>query len=101
MRVLKKGKEVIIDLETVIVKNKEIDDTDIDGERVMMNMNKGQYFMMNTVGSDIWNSIDEPKDVDFIINQLLVKYEVDYETCKSEVISFIEKLKDAELINIK
>lgn len=101
MGLIKKDNYEVIKLDTVIVKNKEIDDTDIDGEKVMINLDKGQYFMMNAVGTDIWNSIDEPIGIECIINNLLEKYEIDYKTCESEVISFIEALKDAELINIK
>ena len=39
-------KDFGIDLDTIINKNLEIDDTDLDGEKVMMNLDKGEYFMM-------------------------------------------------------
>ena len=53
-------KDLEINLDTVINKNLEIDDTDLDGEKVMMNLDKGEYFMMNEVGSRIWEIISEP-----------------------------------------
>lgn len=101
MKLVKEEKDLIINVNTVVVKNKDIDDTDIDGEKVMMDMDKGKYFMMNIVGADIWSNIDEPINVQAIIMKLLEKYDVDYITCESEVINFIEKLRDAELVNIK
>lgn len=32
-------------LETVVERNHEIDASDLDGEKVMMDLEKGQYFM--------------------------------------------------------
>ena len=78
----------------------EIDDTDLDGEKVMMNLDKGEYFMMNEVGSRIWDIIIEPINVKGIIEALLSEYEVDEETCTDTVIEFLGRLNNAELISI-
>lgn len=93
-------KDYGINLETVINKNLEIDDTDLDGEKVMMNLDKGEYFMMNEVGSRIWEIISEPINVKEIINTLRNEYEVDEETCKDTVIEFLGRLNHADLISI-
>lgn len=93
-------KDYGINLETVINKNLEIDDTDLDGEKVMMNLDKGEYFMMNEVGSRIWEIISEPINVKEIISTLRNEYEVDEETCKDTVIEFLGRLNHADLISI-
>ena len=93
-------KDYGINLDTVINKNLEIDDTDLDGEKVMMNLDKGEYFMMNEVGSRIWEIISEPINVKDIINTLRNEYEVDEETCKDTVIEFLGRLNNADLISI-
>ncbi len=93
-------KDYGINLDTVINKNLEIDDTDLDGEKVMMNLDKGEYFMMNEVGSRIWEIISEPINVKDIINTLRNEYEVDEETCKDTVIEFLGRLDNADLISI-
>lgn len=93
-------KDYGINLETVINKNLEIDDTDLDGEKVMMNLDKGEYFMMNEVGSRIWEIISEPINVKEIISTLRNEYEVDEETCKDTVIEFLGRLGNADLISI-
>lgn len=89
-----------INLDTIINKNLEIDDTDLDGEKVMMNLDKGEYFMMNEVGSRIWEIISEPINVKEIISTLRNEYEVDEETCKDTVIEFLGRLDNADLISI-
>ena len=89
-----------INLDTIINKNLEIDDTDLDGEKVMMNLDKGEYFMMNEVGSRIWEIINEPMNVKSIVDALRSEYEVDEETCKDTVIEFLGRLNNADLISI-
>ena len=93
-------KDFGINLDTIINKNLEIDDTDLDGEKVMMNLDKGEYFMMNEVGSRIWEIISEPVNVKGIIDTLRCEYEVDEETCKDTVVEFLGRLNNADLISI-
>ena len=93
-------KDYGVNLDSVVSKNEEIDDTDLDGEKVMMNLDKGEYFMMNEVGSRIWEIISEPINVRRIIDTLCSEYEVDEEICKDTVVEFLGRLNNAELISI-
>ena len=93
-------KDYGVNINSVITKNQEIDDTDLDGEKVMMNLDKGEYFMMNEVGSRIWEIISEPINVRRIIDTLRSEYEVDEETCKDTVVEFLGRLNNADLISI-
>ena len=99
-KIRKIKREYGINLNTIINKNLEIDDTDLDGEKVMMNLDKGEYFMMNEVGSRIWEIISEPVNVKGIIDTLRSEYEVDEETCKDTVVEFLGRLNNADLISI-
>lgn len=99
-KVGKVKKDYGVNLDSVVSKNEEIDDTDLDGEKVMMNLDKGQYFMMNEVGSRIWELIEENTSIVNIIETLTNEYEVDEETCENTVMEFLGRLKDAELIKV-
>ena len=99
-KVGKLKRDLRINLDTIINKNLEIDDTDLDGEKVMVNLEKGEYFMMNEVGSRIWEIISEPINVKGIVDTLRSEYEVDEETCKDTVIEFLGRLDYADLISI-
>ena len=94
-------KPVDIKLNSMIIRNAEIDDTDLDGEKVMMNLDKGQYFMMNEVGSRIWEIASEPKTVEEIVRALLNEYEVEREQCKNTVVEFLGELAKSDLIKVK
>ena len=99
-KVGKVKRDLRINLDTIINKNLEIEDTDLDGEKVMMNLERGEYFMMNEVGSRIWEIISKPINVKNIIETLRSEYEVDEETCKCTVIDFLTGLNHAKLISI-
>ena len=93
-------KDYGVNIDSVITKNTEIDDTDLDGEKVMMNLDKGQYFMMNEVGSRIWELIEGNTPIVNIIATLTNEYDVDEETCENTVMEFLGRLKDADLIKV-
>lgn len=84
-----------------IKRNPEIDDADIDGDKVMMNIDKGQYYMINEIGSDIWSILENEITIEELLNKLIDKYDIDKETCKTDVIEFLGRLSDEELIEIK
>lgn len=93
-------KDYGVNIDSVITKNTEIDDTDLDGEKVMMNLDKGQYFIMNEVGSRIWELIEGNTPIVNIIETLTNEYDVDEETCENTVMEFLGRLKNADLIKV-
>ena len=64
----------------------------------MVNIDQGNYFGLNTVGSDIWEILNEFKSIDQIVELLMESYEIDRETCMSEVKSFIDRLTENDLV---
>lgn len=77
-----------------------LDTTDLDGEKVMMDLIRGAYFMLNDVGTKIWDMIKEVVSIREIVDSLLDEYDVEEEECKNEVIEFIQQLEQFNLINI-
>lgn len=87
--------------DTIVLQRTSIDTTDIDGEKAMMDMEKGKYFMLDGVGSRIWEIISKPCSVKEIVLDLMNEYDVDKVTCEQSTLEFISKLNNAELISIK
>lgn len=90
----------MLDVSSKICQSKEIDATDLNEEKVMMNLDKGRYFALNPVGSRIWDIIEKEICVSEIVNVLLNEYDIDKESCEKSVINFLRILKDAELIRV-
>lgn len=78
--------------------NKDIIGSPIDDEMVMMDVDKGSYFGLNSMGSEIWNSIEEPKTIQELVDELIKEYEISEDECKTEVTKFIDALVDVNLI---
>ncbi|MEG0086999.1 MAG: lasso peptide biosynthesis PqqD family chaperone [Niameybacter sp.] len=86
--------------ETVIKQEGSMDTSDIDGEKVMMDLDKGSYFMLNDVATHIWDLVESPMKLADVVAHLLGEYEIDEETCKEQVMAFVSELHKRELVAI-
>ena len=87
-----------MDRSSVIKMKKQLNVTDLAGEKVMIDFESGKYFMIKGSGNDIWDLIQSPITVDEIIKKLLEIYEVNEATCEASVLSFLENLKRLDFI---
>ena len=58
---------------------KNLNVTDLSGEKVMIDFESGKYFMIKGSGNDIWDLIQEEITVGDIIKKLLLEYDVSEE----------------------
>ena len=84
-------------METIKLK-KNLNVTDLSGEKVMIDFESGKYFMIKGAGNDIWDLIQNEITVEEIVDRLLAEYDVSREECEKSVEEFIEKLKELEFI---
>jgi len=89
-----------ISLPTVVVAVPDQVSCRLENETVMLDLNRGVYFGLNRVGSMIWEMIQRPQSVQTIYFAVLENYEVDPETCKSDLIRLLEDLQEAGLADI-
>ena len=59
----------MINLDSIVSYREDLDTTDIDGDKVMMDLEKGQYFALNSVGSRIWEEIQSPVKISDVVNK--------------------------------
>jgi hypothetical protein len=72
----------------------------MDGNTVMLNVAKGKYFNLGTTGGDIWEAIQRPATVEEVVTSLLTVYSVEKEQCELNVIVFLERLHEEDLIRL-
>lgn len=84
--------------DTIVTSKKGIDTTDMDHDKVMMDLDRGNYYVLNEVAGDIWETISEPISIKNIINILMSRYNVNEKQCLDCTIEFLARLKDEELI---
>ena len=89
-----------IGMNTIVEKRPGLIATDMDGEKVMLNIETGKYFGLDAVGSSIWELLENRRSLREIVEQLQQEYEVDEQTCLNDVASFLDTLHSRGLIQI-
>ncbi len=90
-----------ITTESVVHQIEDIVASDIDDEKVMMSIEKGRYYSLDPVGSRVWELLDKPIRVSDLIAALLLKYDVDRETCERDVLAFLEELREDGILQVE
>lgn len=72
---------------------------ELDGEAVILNLEDGVYYGLNSVGARVWSMIQQPRQVSDIIDTLTGAYEVERGRCRDEVIALLENLAGKGLIH--
>lgn len=93
-------KNEIITSTTIVVQKREIYLTDLDDDKVMMDLDTGNYYALNSIGASIWEGIEVPTTVEELIQNLLKEYDVTRSVCEEQVISYLQKLYDADLVAV-
>lgn len=54
---------------------------------------------LNETGAFLWKQLVEEKTLDQLAENFMKEYDVDEATAKKDIMEFVEKLKDADLID--
>ncbi len=90
-----------ISLSTTIKRNPELVSSDVDGEKVMMSIENGEYYGLDPVGSRIWELIENPIRIDKLIELLLEEFDASQEQCEADTFEFLNELMGKGLLKIE
>lgn len=91
----------MLSINSIVEHRKDIDTTDLNGDIVMMDLEEGRYFSLNGVGSRIWELIEQPVEINKVIESLLKEYDVSRNECEKNVMEFLNKLYSAKIISVE
>jgi hypothetical protein len=86
---------------SVVVASQELVSSDLAGEQVILDLSSGMYFGLNSVGTRVWQLIQEPKTVNEVRETLLSEYEVEAEQCQKDLMAILQQLDEQGLIEVK
>lgn len=69
-----------------------------DGSTIIMSITAGKYFAFDEVGFRIWDALKSPIRIDALAEQLAKAHGASQDVVQRDIIEFIEKLSDAELV---
>jgi hypothetical protein len=90
-----------ISRQSLVVVSKDQLSCDLVGECVVLNLNTGVYYGLDSVGARIWALVQEPKRVSDVLDIVLEEYDVEPERCESELLALLNALKEKELIETR
>ena len=71
---------------------------DVGEDIVALHVRNGRCFGMEHVTADVWRYLEQPASLDQICSRLLAEYEIDAETCHSEVGELLKTMQQEGLI---
>lgn len=93
--------DMTITPDTKLQRINEVVATDMNGETVMMHIDKGSYFAISGSGSHIWAALEKPVTKGEVIAQLQDEFETDdVEDLDAIVSTFLASLLKQELVTI-
>ncbi|TXT37588.1 MAG: coenzyme PQQ biosynthesis protein PqqD [Comamonadaceae bacterium] len=87
--------------ESIICKSLSQVSTEIDGETVLLSIDKGNYYGMNKVLSAIWQWLEQPITVADLRRKLTQTYDVADDVCERDVLKVLGDLQREGLIDIR
>lgn len=93
-------KQQTIFAHSTVRQSQDIIASDIDDEKVMMSLSKGHYYGLDSIGRSIWDILEKPMSVSFLVDALCREYDVDRETCEKDVLAFLENLHADGIIEV-
>jgi hypothetical protein len=72
--------------------------SELKDEAVILSLKNGKYYGLNAVGVSVWTAVQDLVTLAEIESAIMLEYEVDEETCRREVMSFLDKMVDEKLI---
>jgi len=77
---------------------KQLDVTELAGEKVMIDFETGKYFLLKGSANDIWELIQKDITIGEIKENLMDIYSIDEASCMEGILSFLSTLKEYEFI---
>lgn len=88
---------MITDQSTVVVMP-GLTAADLGGEAVVLDTQSGRYYGLNELGARIFEIARKPRTIDQIVHALLQEYEVEADTLKADLLSFLREMEERHLI---
>ena len=86
---------------TLYVRSPDAIFSEVEGEFVALNIDRGQCYGMDSIASRIWILLAEPRSIEEICTTLEDIYDVDPEICRTDVASLLTSLVNEGLVGVQ
>lgn len=80
------------------IQNKEVIQSRVGDEVVMLDVESGYYFGLNSVASVIWDMMKDKIELNSLVENLMKEFDVDKATCELDTLELLEEMKAKKII---
>jgi hypothetical protein len=91
----------VIGLDAVVARRADPLSAPIDGELVMLDVDRAVYFGLERIGRRIWELLEEPRPAGALCETLQAEFDVAPERCQADVLAFLEEMERAQLVEVR
>jgi hypothetical protein len=73
---------------------------EVDGEIVMMSIEKGRYFGLDDIASDIWKRIEPPCAFGELVDRLAADYDAPRDTIAADVRALLVRMAAQDVVRL-
>jgi Coenzyme PQQ synthesis protein D (PqqD) len=84
--------------DAILARAESVMHADLEDAIAMMNIETGEYYNLNPVGSRIWTLLVTPHSVGAICDVLVQEFDVPRQTCRDETACFLADLLDRQIV---
>ena len=72
----------------------------LNGEVAILNLDRALYFGLTDVAAHIWESLQEPRTLADVCEDVMMQFDVAPEVCRADVSRFIVSMREAGLVQV-
>lgn len=83
----------------VYIRHPTVNAAPLNGETVLMSTEGNRYFSLNSLGSDIWALLDQPRTLADLVDAIRADHDVEEDQARQDVMEFLEALQARNLVS--
>lgn len=91
---------MVVSLNSLVRQGGDFISANMDGELVMMSIEKGNYYGLEGIGGRIWQLIEMPTKVSALCDTLQEEFDVGKSDCEADTLEFLNELAEQGLIEV-
>lgn len=88
----------VIDLDSMVARAEGFTTAAVQDELMMMSVERGSYYSLDSIAAEIWGMLEEPKRVRDLTERLQERYDVPPEQCAADVLAFLGEMHQNGMI---
>lgn len=89
-----------LSLTSLVKSSNDLISAPVDGELVILSVERGTYFGLDQIGTEIWQRLESPMRVDVLCEDFVAKYAADRQTIECDVLALLESLFAEGLVTV-